>query len=245
MTLHKKVVAITGASRGLGKELATQLVHLGAHVILIARNESLLVSHAQSLHAIRPKSATYEVCDIADTSAVLQTAKNIFRKHERVDIVVNNAGIWTDNDIERDRPDMRRRAFEVNALGNIQFTYAMLEFLQKQSTPSKIVNIVSTAGTDYDRGGGWTTYKATKWAMRGFAKSLRYQLQESCGSKITVSDFFPAGIDTDLYETSGRPDAHGQNWMMRVKDVAECIVFMMSRPDDMNIEELIVTKVIR
>jgi NADP-dependent 3-hydroxy acid dehydrogenase YdfG len=58
-------------------------------------------------------------------------------------------------------------------------------------------------------------------------------------------DFYPGGFESDLYESAGRKNAHDQKWMMQTNDVAECAIFMLSRPDDMHVQELIVTKSFR
>ncbi len=76
--------------------------------------------------------------------------------------------------------------------------------------------------------------------MTGFTKSLRESL---IGTGIKVSGFFPGGIDTNLYENAGRPGAnHAQPWMMSAEDVAQVVLFALTRPADVLVESLTLTK---
>src|SRR5207302_2027127 len=85
----------------------------------------------------------------------------------------------------------------------------------------------------------WQTYGATKWAMTGFTNALRDSLQKK---NIKVTGFFPGGFDSNLYENAGRPDAHNQPWMMTTEDIADIIQFVLTRPSDVLIEKIVVTK---
>lgn len=235
MALKNKIIVITGASSGLGAVLAEKVAEEGAHVVLVSRNED-------ELKKIQEKTKGHIfVCDISDLEQVKKTIDEIIQKFGIVDILVNNAGIWTDNEMEQTHPERREEALKTNALGTIQFTETLLPHLQKQKI-AHIFNIISTSG-DVETPAGdnryWRTYGATKWAMSGYTKSLRDALQ---GTKIKVSGFFPGGFDSNLYEHAQKENAHNQPWMMQTSDIADIIVFCLTRPSDVLIEKLVVTK---
>ncbi|QQR90500.1 MAG: SDR family oxidoreductase [Myxococcales bacterium] len=131
----------------------------------------------------------------------------------------------------------------MNALGNIQFTEAMLPYLKKQKN-AHIVNVISTSAVpDLKEGDnkGWKSYGASKWAFAGYTKTLRLDLEKE-KSQIKLTAFFPGGFESKLYERAGRAWAHGQPWMMKTKDVAETILFVLSRPKDVLIPRVVMTK---
>lgn len=240
MRLKNKVVIITGSSQGLGECLAYKLAKEGAVIGLLARTESLLKKVRQKILKGSGR-AEYSVCDIRDLSQIKQAVKEIKKKFGKVDILVNNAGIWTDENLEKDRPELRQNALNTNALGHINFTYEMLPVLKKQKK-AHIFNVISTAGVLGIPSGDntlWKTYGASKWAMAGFSKDLRNSLKDT---KIKVTQYFPGGFDSNLYENAGRPNPHNQPWMMKIEDVVDIIVFALTRPDDVHVEKIVVSK---
>lgn len=240
MKLKNQVVVITGASHGLGKAIALKAAEEGATIGLVARDEELL---KQTQIAIRKHGgrSEYFVCDIRSLDNVQMAVKEIYEKFKNVDILVNNAGVWTDNDLEKDKPEGMKNALETNALGNIYFTKEMLPKLEKKNQ-GYIFNVISTSGVpDIDAGDNtnWQVYGASKWALAGYTKALKESLRKT---KIKVTAFFPGGFESDLYETAGRPNPHHQFWMMKTEDIADVVIFALTRPDDVLIEKLVVTK---
>jgi len=240
MKLSDKVVIITGSSQGLGECLAYKLAKEGATIGLLARTEKLLKKVRQRIVKSGGKSE-YFVCDIRNSEQIAQVVKEIKNKFGKVDILVNNAGVWTDENLEKNKPELRQNAFDTNSLGHINFTYEMLPLLKKQKK-AHIFNVISTAGvSDIPSGDNtlWKTYGASKWAMVGFSKDLRSSLKDT---KIKITQYFPGGFESNLYENAGRSNSHNQPWMMKTKDVADVIIFALSRPDDVHIEKIVVSK---
>ena len=235
--MEEKVIVITGASEGLGKSVAAKLYKDGAKLALVAHNEDVLTVVAKELGA----NAYPYVCDVSSSEQVRHIVQQILSDLGRVDILINNAGVWTDEELEQDDPDRRKRALEVNTLGTIEFTKALEPSFRKQNT-GHILNVISTAGTSDSAAGDntlWHTYGATKWALAGFTRALKDSLN---GTKIKVTGFYPGGFDSNLYENANCTDPHGQPWMMRTEDVADALIFCLTRPADMLIEKMVVTK---
>jgi NADP-dependent 3-hydroxy acid dehydrogenase YdfG len=186
--------------------------------------------------------AEFFICDVSNLDNVQKTVADILENFGKIDIVVNNAGIWTDDNIEKKNPLRRKDAFQVNALGNIQFTEEILTHF-KEKNSGHIFNVISTAGASDTPAGNnqeWKTYGATKWAMTGYTNALRSSLM---GTNIKVTGFYPGGFESNLYENAGRPNAHNQFWMMKTEDVADVIIFALTRPADMMIEKIVLSKV--
>lgn len=241
MKLKDKVVVITGAGSGLGREIALKAADEGASIALVARSENEL-KEAQEQIKKKGGRVKYFVCDVKEFQEIKNTVAKIFKEFGRIDILVNNAGIWTDEEIEKDKPEKRKEALETNALGNINFIYEVLPHF-KEKSEGYIFNVISTAGIgDIPSGNNvpWKTYGASKWAMTGFTKALRDDLKDT---KIKVTGFHPGGFDSMLYEKAKRPNAHNQPWMMKVADVADIVIFALTRPSDVLMERIIVAKV--
>lgn len=237
MNLKNKVAIITGASQGLGKAIALKLGKERTKVALVSRTEKLLQEVKKEIIK-SGGAAEYFICDISNDQQIEKTVQEVITKFGKIDILINNAGVWTDENLEKEHPEYRKKAFEVNTLGHINFTYAVLPYLQKQNS-GHILNVISSAGLLEKDNVRWKSYAATKHAMTGFTKSLRDSLATT---QIKVTGFFPGGIDTNLYENVGRTDAHNQPWMMKAEDVADCVVFALNRPEDIYVESLVISK---
>lgn len=181
------------------------------------------------------------MCDVGVPTQVRETAGKILKEHDSIDILINCAGIWTDEELEKDDPDRRKKVLEVNTLGTIEFVKAF-EPSFRSNNKGHILNVISTSG-NYDTSSGdntmWQTYGASKWALSGFTRALKDSLD---GTKIKVTGFYPGGFESNLYENANRTDAHNQPWMMDTSDAADALIFCLNRPDDMLVEKLIVTK---
>ena len=110
MNLKNKVVVVTGASQGLGKNVAQKLAKLEAIVVLIARTEQLLQQVKQDIKKAGGK-AEYFVCDIRDRKQIKSTVKAITSQFKEIDILINNAGVWTDDSLEKENPELKKGAF--------------------------------------------------------------------------------------------------------------------------------------
>jgi len=241
VALKGKTIIITGASQGLGKTLAFKASKLGARVLLVARTQHFLKEIKQQIIKNHGQ-AEYFICDIRNLSEVKKTIKEILNRYKNVDVLINNAGVWTDDNLEKTNPNLRKIALETNVLGNIQFTKELLPHFQNKNK-GYIFNVISTSGLGDVQAGNnslWQTYGATKWAMTGFTKALKDFLK---GSKIKITGFFPGGFDSNLYENVGKENPHNQPWMMKTEDVADIIIFALTRPDDVLMERIVVTKI--
>jgi NADP-dependent 3-hydroxy acid dehydrogenase YdfG len=232
-----KKVVITGGGSGLGAEVARQLKKQGFELALVGKTESKLKKIAKEI------SSKFYVCDVANRQDVAHTVSQIVQDIGGIDYLVNAAGLWTEETLETKRPELREEVIRTNILGVIEFTKACLPYLEK-SDQGRILNVISVAGTDESKdsvSGDWQTYQASKWAVTGFSKALKKSLENK---KIQVIEFHPGGFESNLFETSGYDSqkGHNQSWMMKTIDVAEVLVFAITRPKDVYMEKVVFSK---
>ena len=189
MEIKNKVVVITGASRGLGKALAIAFVEKGAKVVINARNKDELEKVAAEIHAFPV------VADVTEEKEVLALAEAALKKYSRIDIWINNAGIWMPHaPIEEMDWAKVHELVEVNLFGTIYGSKAALIQMRKQKLGA-IINIISTSGLM----GRPTSsgYCASKFAARGFTESLREEARDE-GIKVIAA--YPGGMKTHLFD---------------------------------------------
>jgi short-subunit dehydrogenase len=241
MNLQDKVVIVTGASSGLGAVTAEKLAEQGAKLVLVAHNEAKLAAVTDKI--VRATEAIAVQVDLTDESAAAQIKNAALEKFGIIDILINNAGIWTDNELEKADPSRVAKAFAVNSVAPIRLTQEVLPYFEQQNA-GYILNVISTGGASDTEAGNnenWMAYGATKWALSGFTIALTKKL---AATPIHVTAFQPAGFESDLYENAGAKTgrAHNQPWMMKTEDVANALIFCLTQPQDVQIERLLVTK---
>jgi short-subunit dehydrogenase len=227
--LHNNVVVITGASKGIGAELAWQLAGKGARLALAARNEKELEAAAERCRK-RGASVVTVKADVSverDCQAIVAGAVLAFG---RLDTLVNNAGasMWARFEDIRDM-SILERLMQVNYMGCVYCTHHALPHLRESQ--GRIVGVSSLAGMI-----GVPTrtgYSAAKHAMRGFFDSLRIELD---GSGITVTMIYPGFVATGIRENATGPDGKPilvspvkEREVMSVEDCAARIVKAMER----------------
>ena len=197
--LRGNVVAITGASRGIGAELARQLAAEGARLALTARDDAALAAVAAEC---RELGAEVEVlrADVTDENDCRRIIESTVGRFGRLDTLVNNAGatMWARVDEIRDL-GMLERIMRVNYMGAVYCTAYALPHLK--ASRGRIVGIASLTGlTGVPTRSG---YAASKHAMRGFFDSLRIELD---GSGVTVTMVYPGFVATGIRENATGPD---------------------------------------
>jgi len=184
----RRIAVVTGASSGIGAEIARALAKRDWHCVLLARREDRLRTLAEEI------DGEYEVCDVTDRAAVDAVAT----RHSRIDLLVNNAGVparasFLEGDVET--------ALRTNYLGGIWCVRAFLPALEA-TAPSDIVDIVSVAGTVALPASG--PYAASKHAQLAFSRALAAELR---GRDIRVHTVKPGFVETEGFPQSWLPAA--------------------------------------
>lgn len=187
-----EVVIITGASSGIGKTTALQLLKEGYKVYGLARRINFMqeIIH-QGGNAIS--------VDITDTSQIQTAIQQIYSKEGRVDILINNAGFAVFGSVEDVHLEDARKQFEVNLFGLATITKEVLPIMRLQNK-GKIINISSIAGKIHTPLGAW--YHASKFALEGWSDSLRLELR---AFNIDVVIVEPGIIQTEFDQVMETP----------------------------------------
>lgn len=190
-TFADNVVIITGASAGIGRELAVQLAAQGARLALGARSADKLAEVAAACRAAGGHALAVPT-DVGDEDACRHLIEQTVAEYGRIDTLINNAGasMWA---LLEDVEDLSifERLMRVNYLGAVYCTYFALPYLRR--TRGRIVGVSSVTGlTGVPTRTG---YSAAKFAMRGFFDSLRIELM---GSGVTVTTLHPDFVATDI-----------------------------------------------
>lgn len=212
----KKVIVITGGSEGLGKAIAKQLA-LNHQVIICALNEDKLKATASEL------GCDYFVCDVTKNEQIESMVKQVLAKHKRIDVLVNNAGLWIQGSLESNQPKEIQKLFEVNALGTILFSRAVIPAMKSQKA-GWILNVISQAGF-YGKAER-SVYNASKWAITGFTKSLEMELAKF---GIKVVGLYPGMMKTHIFKKVGiEKDTSNGLEVGEVAKIVEFIIFFDS-----------------
>jgi len=219
--LSKRVVAITGASSGIGAATAEVLVAEGASVVLGARRRDRLEELTSKL-GDRAAAVEMDVRNPDDSSRLIQTAVDRFG---HIDTLIANAGIGAYGGIMDLSDDQRREMMDTNVAGTVWPIRAAVPHFLEAGT-GDIVIVASVAGL---RGAGdEAVYAATKFAQVGLAGALDRELREK---GIRVSVIAPGGTATEFAMGAGRtPDMPGLVDMLRPKDVASAVLTVLQQP---------------
>lgn len=194
----KRVAIVTGASRGIGRAIATRLAADGRHVVCVSRSQGPLDELVAEITAAGG-SANAMTCDISDFTAVAEMVEGAFKEHGRLDILVNNAGITKDNLILRMSDEEWDDVINTNLKSVFVACRAAARPMMKGKF-GRICNIASTSGLVGNA--GQANYAAAKSGLMGFTKTIARELGKK---NITANCIAPGFIETDM--TKGLPGA--------------------------------------
>lgn len=235
-SIANKVIAITGASSGIGEATARLLAANGAHVVLGARRLDRLQAIADTITAaggsVRVKAV--DVTDAADMEAFVTAARDGFG---RLDVVVNNAGVMPLSPLSALKIEEWNRMIDVNIRGVLHGIAAGLPIMQAQGF-GQFVNLSSIGGhAVYPTA---AVYCATKFAVRAISEGLR---QETDRIRVTIVS--PGTTESELADSiTDAASAEGMKAFRAIcippDAIARAILFAVSQPDDVDVSELIV-----
>ncbi|GAB3773209.1 NADP-dependent 3-hydroxy acid dehydrogenase YdfG [Nocardioides ginsengisegetis] len=229
-----RTAVVTGASSGIGAATARALAAEGFRVVCAARRRDRIEELAAEIGGVAV------ACDVTDPASVAALAATV---GEELSVLVNNAGgAFGSGTVETADPADWRAMYEVNVLGVLHVTQALLPAL-RASGDGLIVNVGSTAGRiAYEGGGGYT---AAKHGTQVVTETLRLEL---CGEPIRVSEIAPGMVRTDEFSLvrfdgdQAKADAvyAGVPDPLVAEDVADAISWIATRPSHVNIDELVI-----
>jgi NAD(P)-dependent dehydrogenase (short-subunit alcohol dehydrogenase family) len=200
MTKEQRIALVTGANKGIGFEVARQLARKGFHVFLGARNPEAGEAAVQKLNKEGEKEESGEITvlkiDVSEPDSIRRAAEEFSRHSDRLDALVNNAGILLDDDkdVLTTTPEIFETTLRTNTLGALLVAQAFVPFLKKSAAP-RIVNVSSGGGGQLaDGADGWApAYCISKTALNGVTVQLAAALP-----KFAVNSVCPGWVRTDM-----------------------------------------------
>jgi 3-hydroxy acid dehydrogenase/malonic semialdehyde reductase len=229
--LEGKKAIVTGASSGIGAATAKALAEEGARVAIGARRLDRLAELGQGFIALE--------LDVSDPDSAASFVASAVHRLDGLDILVNNAGLALGRDLfDESSEDDEQIVLETNVHGLIRMTRLCLPHV---ADGGHIVNIGSVAGRQaYERG---ALYVTSKFAVRGFTYALREDL---LGRPIRLTTVDPGLVETNFSRVRYRGDEEAAAKVyegvepLTPEDVAECVIFAVTRPQHVNIDEIVV-----
>ncbi len=218
-----KTIVITGGSDGLGKTLTEDLAK-DNKVIILSNDKAKLQAVAKE------NNCDYFFCDVSNYYEVEKTMKELINKYPKIDVLINNAGIWIQDELDQNEADRIKRVIEVNLLGTINMIKTVIPNM-KINKEGLIININSQNGINFKA--ERSVYGASKWGVTGLTKSLQIELAKY---GIRVTDVMPGLMKTDLFKKANveRNIDNGLN----PKEAAKLIRFIIDTPKDVFIPEV-------
>jgi 3-oxoacyl-[acyl-carrier protein] reductase len=217
--LKDKIVLVTGASRGIGKAISIAVAQSGAEVILVARDEEKLKQVKEEINHFKGKAVVIKA-DFSKENEVIQLFEQIKKKYQRLDVLINNAGVASFGNTE----DFPIEEFDKIMNVNIRSVFLACQKaikLMKEKNSGYIINISSVVGfKGYNE---QCAYGISKHGVMGLTKSLAVELQEQ---NIRVSAILPGGVYTDMVGDA-RPDLD-ISVLIDPKEIAHTILYLLS-----------------
>ena len=215
------MIIISGASSGVGKQVAKLYKAVGKTVVNISRREC--------------EYADINIClSLREGEQIKEATDKILGIKEPIEAIINAIGVWGEEPFGEITEDEVKRLMSTNVKAPMLLVSNLFERIKKDETD--VLNIISTAGI---RGrGDFPLYSASKWAERGYTKSLQESLG---GTKSRVISFCPGGMNTDFFEKAGNEDLQTSQWM-QPDDIARFIKQILDLPKNMEVSEVVINR---
>jgi ribitol 2-dehydrogenase len=231
--LDGKVAVVTGASTGIGRAVASELLGRGADVVIAARSQERLDEAAA---ALGPGCAAV-VADVTRADDVRRLIDGTLKSHGAIDILVANAGVYVGGDLWESDPEALDRLLTTNVNGVVRTVREVLPHLLERGEG----DILVTSSVSGHQAIHWEpVYSASKHALQAFVHTLRRQL---IGSGVRMGAIAPGVVLNDLWGVSDADEieakvARGEG--IRSEDVADAVAYMLTRPRHVTIRDLVI-----
>ena len=229
--IHRPVVWVMGASRGIGREIAKQFASIGCRVCLSGHDANALTSAVKEILALGGTAASFP-CNVAHPVSILATSKKIKKTYGDVDVLVNNAGITVFKSFLDTRLNEFSDIIDTNLFGHIACIKAVLPSMVKRKS-GWIINILSNAAVKTFEGSA--AYTATKTGMLGLGRVLREEMRQH---GVKVVNVIPGATSTEMWSPVMR--RRHTHRMMTAKSVAEAVLAAYRMPDDIVVDEMLI-----
>lgn len=236
--IEGKVVAITGASSGIGEATALLLAERGAKVVIGARGSERLKALADRIVSAAGEVA-YARTDVKRREDLSNLVKLACERYGKLDVLVNNAGIGPISPLDELRVDEWDEMIDINIKGVLNGIATALPVFRKQGF-GHFVNIASTAG--HTTAPNQSVYSGTKFAVRAISEGLR----QEAGDKLRVTIISPGFVRTEFVEAIANPELRARfadsrdRFAMPPDAIARAIAFAIEQPADVDVNEIVI-----
>jgi short-subunit dehydrogenase len=230
-SLKDKKIVITGSSDGLGRLLALELAKNGASIIVHGRSEEKTASALGEIEKNNPEGKHEKIiCDFNSP----ETISDIFSKIEKIDILINNTGVWGEGATIEATPEKIMEMVNVNLTSYLLVTRILLPKLQEAEF-GQILNVSSVAGVEIPFDYYHTIYSATKFGVQAFSEALAKEFEDKT---LRVMGYYPGGMKTGFFKKAGLDYKDNEPWMFDPKESVEAIIFMLTRDKKINLKRM-------
>lgn len=230
MQLQQKVAIITGASRGIGREIARKLAQQKVKLVLVARSLPDLQDLALQIKQSRGEAVGIQA-DVTDEQAVQSVINFALAEFGRIDILINNAGIGLFKPAEHIQVSEWDRMMAVNVKGSFLLSKGVIPHMRARNQ-GHIITIASHASRNTFEQGG--VYCASKYAQNAFTSVLRKEVRKY---GIKVSSIYPGVVDT-YFNNAEWTDSKRAEWL-KPQDVADAVDYVLKAPRHVVVDELV------
>ncbi|MBV6479743.1 MAG: Sepiapterin reductase [Ignavibacteria bacterium] len=229
--MDSKVVWITGASTGIGKELAMEFSKAGCIVVVSARRKSRLVRVVSEIKFAEREASAF-VCNVLSERSIQITAKRIREKYGNIDLLINNAGVTAFKSF------METKTFDYDLIMNTNLRGAFLciknvlpQMIRKKK--GHIINVLSVAANTALENS--SVYAASKAGLLAMSNCLREEVRRY---NIKISNLLPGAVETPMWDSRSRQ--RYKNRMMNPEDIAKIAVQIFQQPKKVLIEDIVI-----
>jgi NADP-dependent 3-hydroxy acid dehydrogenase YdfG len=216
------MIVIVGASGKLGSAVAKALLAKGKKVVNLSRTD-------------KTAGVEFVAVDLTDPSSIKQAAAQLNQHEEPLEVLINCAGVFSQQEIEQLTPEQIEQTFATNITGPMLLVSLLMKKIKKDE--ADIINVASSVGTKAYK--SQAAYGASKWAMRGFSANLQVELKDT---PCRVISFCPGGFKSKLFKKATGTDNTTSGRWMTAEDLAALIVQLLELPKNMEVSEIIVNR---
>jgi len=235
MKLKNKVIVITGASDGIGRQITLRLAKEGCRLALIARDKKRLDEVCKEAKKLGAADIHVYSCDIRQTNKLKTVIQSIISDFGAVDILINNAGIWQKLSLLDEIPsEVIDDVIGTNLSALIHITRLLLPTLRTRDEAA-IINVTSKSGVMAQE--GQSVYTASKYGVQGFTEVLKVDLKNT---NVRVAGVYQSGTNTKMFQKTG--DIFSIENFTNPSDLANVIAYMLSSPEKIWLHDVRVEK---
>ncbi|KAH0545644.1 hypothetical protein KQX54_001986 [Cotesia glomerata] len=238
-----KFAIVTGASSGIGRSITKELVSAGVNVLGLARRENRLQELSENLKSSKG-AFHYLKCDLCNEEDILKAFEYVENNFQRLDILINNAGIMLGGSLAETTTEDYRTLLDLNVLAPALCIREALKLMRKHKNEAHIININSVFGLNTRAADlPINLYPASKYALHAMTETLKKEVRDN-NDNIRVTGIYPSATNTELFDLSEKLH-HVLNVIpaLESKDVTDCIMFALSVPLHVQIDQLVVSGV--